>query len=173
MIEAKIPPSTSPPSPRAPPTGLFTSSPAPLDEGTVTKRRQTPSTVDTTVEKAALSLFPCDQCDYTNASEKGLRQHKRMKHGKSQMDAQLPPSSLSTPESLRQPTSYSNALVSSPIKDSARAIPCNNCDQAMSPSHTYSTYTCCACDEIFNSEDELDCQENTVHPHMCCFKRLY
>ena len=29
------PPSTSPPSPRAPPAGLFTSSPAPLVEGTV------------------------------------------------------------------------------------------------------------------------------------------
>ena len=39
----------------------------------LSKKRQTPSTVDSTVEKAAVSSFHCDQCDYTNASEKGLR----------------------------------------------------------------------------------------------------
>ena len=30
--------------------------------------------------------FKCDQCDYSNIGEKGLRQHKRMKHCISQLD---------------------------------------------------------------------------------------
>ena len=73
----------------------------------LTKKRQTPSTVNSTVEHATASSFPCDHCDYTNVSEKGLRQHKRMKHGKPQLDTQLQSSSPSTPEMLRKPTSYS------------------------------------------------------------------
>ena len=56
------------------------------------------------IEQAA-SSFNCDQCEYTNVSEKGLRQHKRMKHGKAQLSASSSPSS---PESLRQPESYSS-----------------------------------------------------------------
>ena len=32
-------------------------------------------------------LFKFDQCEYTNASEKGLSQHKMMKHRISQIDA--------------------------------------------------------------------------------------
>ena len=43
------------------------------------------------VEQA--SYFNCDQCEYTNVSEKGLRQHKRMKHGKAQLSASSSPSS--------------------------------------------------------------------------------
>ena len=31
-------------------------------------------------------LFNCEQCEYTNASEKGINQHKRMKHWISQLD---------------------------------------------------------------------------------------
>ena len=61
-------------------------------------------TVVDQVEQAA-SSFNCDQCEYTNVSEKGLRQHKRMKHGKAQLSASSSPSS---PESLRQPESYSS-----------------------------------------------------------------
>ena len=69
------------------------------------KRRQTASTMDSTAEKTASSSFSCEQCDYTCATENGLRQHKRMKQGKSQLENQLQSSSPSSPESLRQPTS--------------------------------------------------------------------
>ena len=51
----------------------------------------------------------------------------RMKHGKSQLDTQLQSSSPPTPEIFRKPTSYSDALTVSPIGDSTRVIPCNNC----------------------------------------------
>ena len=33
--------------------------------------------------------FKCDQCDYTNATERGLSQHQRMKHRISQLDGNL------------------------------------------------------------------------------------
>ena len=72
-------------------------------EKVVEARKSEESVVDQ-VEQAA-SDFNCDQCEYTNVSEKGLRQHKRMKHGKAQLSASSSPSS---PESLRQPASYSS-----------------------------------------------------------------
>ena len=75
------------------------------------KKRQAPSsTMDSSVEKAAGSSFSCEHCDYTNSSERGLRQHQRMKHGKPNLVTQIPSSSPPTPESLRQPLSYSAAV---------------------------------------------------------------
>ena len=66
------------------------------------KKRQRLSTVDASVEKATVPQFSCDQCDYTNVSEKGLRQHIRMKHRREQLENQLQKSSFpATPESLR------------------------------------------------------------------------
>ena len=69
------------------------------------KKDQTLPNVIHQVEEAVVSSFTCEQCEYTNVSEKGLRQHRRMKHGKIQL---LSSSSPSSPESLRQPTSYSS-----------------------------------------------------------------
>ena len=64
----------------------------------LSKKRQSLSTVNSPVEKAAVTLFSCDQCDYNNVAEKGLRQHIRMKHRKVQLEDQLPkPSSPATP----------------------------------------------------------------------------
>ena len=136
------------------------------------KKRETPSTVATTVESAAASMFLCDQCDYTNASEKGLRQHERIKHGNSQLENLLQSSSPFSPGSLRQPTSYSSALAVSPTEDSTRAIPCDNCDEDMSPNHICPTYKCGGCDEVFSTEEDLTNHEGTVHPNMChiCFR---
>ena len=138
----------------------------------LSKKRQTSSPVDSTMEQATASLFPCDHCDYTNVSEKGLRQHMRMKHGKSQLDTQLQSSSPPTPEIFRKPTSYSDALAVSPVGNSTRVIPCNNCDEDMSPNHICSTHSCGGCDEVFSSDKELTDHERAVHPNMChvCFK---
>ena len=138
----------------------------------LSKKRQTSSPVDSTMEQATASLFPCDHCDYTNVSEKGLRQHKRMKHGKPQLDTQLQSSSPSTPEILRKPTSYSDALAVSPVGDPTRVIPCSNCDEDMSADHICPTHTCGGCDEVLRSEQEVMDHQRTVHPNMChvCFK---
>ena len=40
----------------------------------------------TSFSKNTLTPFKCDQCAYTNATEKGLSQHIRMKHRISQVD---------------------------------------------------------------------------------------
>ena len=114
----------------------------------LSKKRQTPSTVESTVEQNTASLFPCDQCDYTNASEKGLRQHKRMRHGKPQLDTQLQSSSPPTPEIMRKPTSYSDALAVSPIGDSTRVIPCQE--------KTVNIFECDYCEESFSCKAELE-----------------
>ena len=38
--------------------------------------------------------FKCDQCDYANINEKGLAQHKRMKHRISQVKGVLIPMNI-------------------------------------------------------------------------------
>ena len=74
-------------------TTKSTSSTAAVDSTTVVS--STPSTnselsKDTEVSERSggdtSPDFKCDQCDYSNISEKGLRQHKRMKHRISQLD---------------------------------------------------------------------------------------
>ena len=45
------------------------------------QRKQNPSPVNSTEEvETVADALSCDQCDYKPASEKGLKQHKRMKH---------------------------------------------------------------------------------------------
>ena len=49
------------------------------------QRKKNPSPVISTEEVETVSdALSCDQCDYKPASEKGLKQHKRMKHKPSQ-----------------------------------------------------------------------------------------
>ena len=45
------------------------------------QRKKNPSKVKSTEEVETVSdALSCDQCDYKPASEKGLKQHKRMRH---------------------------------------------------------------------------------------------
>ena len=62
-----------------------------IEKSLVVKPVETPEkepSVKSVAEKPAVpSLgFKCDQCEYVNVSEKGLKQHTRMKHRISQMD---------------------------------------------------------------------------------------
>ena len=83
------------------------------------KKRQRLSTVDPPVEKATVPQFSCDQCDYTNVSEKGLRQHIRMKHRREQLENQLQKSSSpATPESLRCSTGVTSLFSPPPLHSS-------------------------------------------------------
>ena len=43
-------------------------------------------------QKSAVLAFKCEQCDYTSTSEKGLKQHARMKHRTSQVGVKTNPS---------------------------------------------------------------------------------
>ena len=108
------------------------------------KKRQRLSTVDAPVERATVPQFSCDQCDYTNVSEKGLRQHIRMKHRREQLENQLQKSSSpATPESLRCSTGVTS-LASSPPLHSSREEACPNCDGSLTSDHQCDSESDCA-----------------------------
>ena len=116
------------------------------------KKRQSLSTVDPPVEKATVPQFSCDQCDYTNVSEKGLRQHIRMKHRREQLEKQLQkPSSPATPESLRCSTGVTS-LFSSPPLHSSREEACPNCDGSLTSDHQCDSES--DCDEEDDDDEE-------------------
>ena len=119
------------------------------------KKRQAPSsTMDSLVEKAAGSSFSCEHCDYTNSSERGLRQHQRMKHGKPNLVTQIQSSSPPTPESLRQPLSYSAALAvsPSPVKEVRDEVVAQD------------SIDCPECGKVFESEENLETHMDEHHP---------
>ena len=74
------------------------------------------------------AVFPCDQCDYLGASEKGLKQHARMKHKKAE-------ATPAPPEALRSSEESSRSLVGSPLPLYNKEENCRNCDGPFSPGH--------------------------------------
>ena len=121
------------------------------------KKRQRLSTVDAPVEKATVPQFSCDQCDYTNVSEKGLRQHIRMKHRREQLENQLQKSSSpATPESLRFST-QATSLASSPPLHSSREEACPNCDGSLTSDHQCDSES--DCDEEDDDDEEEQAAE--------------
>ena len=122
----------------------------------VNKKQQSPSArIPTENSAAALKKPKCDQCDFEAVSEKGLRQHMRMKHQKPSMDGAA---SGQTPEKLRNPSSQPSLLMS-PIRDQGRVEICHNCEDS-SPEEPVETVTCDYCEEGFDSEDDF-------HAHLC------
>ena len=108
-------------------------------------KKQDPSAVSQIAEVAAVPVAPlCDLCDYKAASEKGLKAHKRMKHG----PPRLTPSATtpSSPEKLRGPGHMRSALNTSPLSLSNREENCHNCGGPFSPSHQ--------CDGAENGDEE-------------------
>ena len=103
-------------------------------------------------DAAALKSPKCDQCDYKAASEKGLRQHVRMKHQKPTMGGAT--SGHTTPENLRRQGDSTKSLTSSPLLLNSREENCPNCDGLLSAGHqcgderigcTCSNLQCCNC----------------------------
>ncbi len=68
--------------------------------------------------------FNCDQCEYSNASEKGLKQHMRMKHKPE----------VKTPEKERN-ASLNTSLNTSPVKVDGREEVCPCCGDAFTSDH--------------------------------------
>ena len=91
--------------------------------------------INSTAEKAeVLAIMSCKECGYKATTEKGLKQHERMKHKKL---PQPTTSLLSTPEATRRQTMPGD-LNSSPLPNIIREETCHNCG------------------EIFNSEHQCD-----------------
>ena len=145
----------------------------------VNKKQQSPSArIPTENSAAALKKPKCDQCDFEAVSEKGLRQHMRMKHQKPSMDGAA---CGQTPEKLRNPSSQPSLLMS-PIRDQGRVEICHNCGKDMSPTHLcedssqeepVETVACDYCEEAFDSEDDFN--DHLCAPFKCdqCEKAFY
>ena len=123
-------------------------------------KKQDPSAVSQIAEVAAVPVpvAPlCDLCDYKAASEKGLKAHKRMKHG----PPRLTPSATipSSPEKLRGPGLIRSALNTSPLSLSNREENCHNCGGPFSPSHQ--------CDVVGNVDEEGVCTCDCPLPIYC------
>ena len=125
-------------------------------EGTVAKKRVSPSTLRRNTkrrkefimkqqfsstwipseEKTASAVPKCDQCDYEGASEKGLTQHKRMKHKKpaANIGHQLPTTPQAGTGILRS-WNESESLICSPLLVNTREENCQNCEAPFSPGH--------------------------------------
>ena len=114
------------------------------------KRKQNPSSVNSIEEvEVAPNVLKCDQCDYKAVSEKGLGQHKRMKHKPSQLaPAPTGPNSPITPEKIRVSSSMSSLGVLNSLSSSSpvRGENCRNCEAPFSPGHQCEnverTWTC-------------------------------
>ena len=61
-------------------------------------KKRNPSSKNSCEVEAVSDASSCDQCDYKAASEKGLKQHKRMKHNASKLASSENSANQSTPE---------------------------------------------------------------------------
>ena len=96
------------------------------------------------------NVLSCDRCDYKPASEKGLMQHKRMKHKSSQPK-----------ESLRQSEEGPPCRVSaSPLLDISREDVVRE-EEPM--------YSCDDCEDEFYTGEDLDTHMIEIHKHCCIF----
>ena len=150
-------------------------------EGTVIKKRVSPSTLRrntkrrkefimkqqlssnriTSEKETASKVLKCDQCDYEGASEKGLTQHKRMKHKKPAADIghQLPTTPQAGTGILRSRNESTESLICSPLLANTREENCQNCEAPFSPGHQCED-SISDTPEVDNDSDseECDCQ---------------
>ena len=131
------------------------------------QQKRQPSSVKLTegVEVASNALS-CDKCDYNAASEKGLRQHKRMKHGLSQLAPSGDSNIQATPEKNRTSSSV-DSLAVSPSVEASRIIPCQDCANDDCSTHCCEIHKCGGCEKMFSNHDDLSDHMATVHPFMC------
>ena len=120
------------------------------------------STVNRIVEEVevASSVPSCGQCDFKSVSEKGLRQHKRMKHG-------LPrpfrgdSNSQATPEKTRRSRS-SASLPVSPIVKTNRGDSCQDCENDDCAIHCCDIHKCGGCEMVFSDHNDMG-DHNATH----------
>ena len=132
------------------------------------KQKQNHSTVNHVEEVGVASSVPsCDQCDFKSVSEKGLRQHKRMKHALS--------NSQTTPEKTRT-SSSSASLAASPLLDTSREEfspeankggSCQDCKNDDCAIHCCEIHKCGGCEMVFINHDDMGDHMAKIHPFMC------
>ena len=95
------------------------------------RKQQTSPTTESSGDETASVTPKCDQCEYIAASEKGLKQHTRMKH-KNTAPLQSTPEIPRSRDELQGSLDCSNSM--SPLS-SRREENCSNCDGTFSPVH--------------------------------------
>ena len=126
---------------------------------------------NSTVEKAEVpAAIVCDECAYKATTEKGLKQHKRMKHGKPHQ------STFSTPEAPRRPSKHGD-LDTSPLPQSIREETCHNCDEIFTSTHQCNvaqSQSDIENEEIIEDQDSVaevvKCNGDGSAPERCVFK---
>ena len=159
-------------------------------EGTVNKKRVSPSTLRrntkrrkefimkqqlssnriTSEKETASKVLKCDQCDYEGASEKGLTQHKRMKHKKPAADIghQLPTTPQAGTGILRSRNVSTESLICSPLLANSREENCQNCEAPFSPGHQCED-SISDTPEVDNDSDSDECDCSiTLKSDYCC-----
>ena len=143
-----------------------------------TKKRQSPSTLrrnarrreefakkkqassaETLADDGELAVMKCDQCDYVGASERGLKQHMRMKHKTSGAPFGSPQL-----EELRDSVNDAKPLEASPMKEIREELSIEHTFVNSSPDETS---LCYLCHEAFNSKAVLENHYNAKHPNQC------
>ena len=131
------------------------------------QQKRHPSSVNFIEEVEVVSnVLSCDKCDYNAAPEKGLRQHKRMKHGHSQLAPSSDSNSRTTPEKSRTSSSVASLAVS-PSAVASRIIPCQDCENDDCSTHCCEIHKCGGCEKLFSNHDDMNDHMATVHPFMC------
>ena len=149
------------------------------------KQKNNPSSVNTTEELEIVSDAPkCDQCNYKAASEKGLRQHQRMKHKPSMVASSENSENQTSPEceilreeelkvslNISQPSGTRDDEISSvdadlSLLDATLVLP-HYCGPNLERVETISEKSVFACGDCFHlwrtREEVQNCSCSTLH----------
>ena len=97
------------------------------------KKQQTSPTMESIGDEITSATPKCDHCEYIAASEKGLKQHTRMKHKNAAPLQSTPEIPRSRDESQGSLDCSNSMSPSSPRREENSS----NCDAAFSPVHQY------------------------------------
>ena len=148
------------------------------------KRKNKPSSVNNIEELEVVSDAPkCDQCNYKAASEKGLRQHQRMKHKPSMVASSENSENQSTPEkeilreelevslNISEPSETRDNEISSviadlPLLDTTLVLPhyCGPNLERVETISEKSVFACGDCLHLWRTREEVqNCSCSTLH----------
>ena len=149
------------------------------------KRKNNPSSVNTTEELEIVSDAPkCDQCNFKAASEKGLRQHQRMKHKPSMVASSENSENQTSPEceilreeelkvslNISQPSGTRDDEISSvgadlSLLDGTLVLPhyCGPNLERLESIREKSVFACGDCFHLWRTREEVqNCSCSTLH----------
>ena len=146
-------------------------------------KKRNPSSKNSCEVEAVSEAPSCDQCDYKAASEKGLKQHKRMKHNASKLASSENSVNQSTPEkeilreelevslNISKPSETRDNEISSfiadlPLLDTTLVLPhyCGPNLERLESIREKSVFACGDCFHLWRTREEVqNCSCSTLH----------